>query len=39
MLLQSLINGFTLIGISQYYQPIALGGVVLGAAFLSRFQK
>jgi len=39
VLLQSLINGFTLIGISQYYQPIAVGGVVLGAAFLSRFQK
>lgn len=39
VLLQSLINGFTLIGISQYYQPIAVGAVVLGAAFLSRFQK
>ncbi|WP_246281583.1 ABC transporter permease [Fodinicola acaciae] len=39
VLLQSLINGFTLIGISQYYQPIAVGAVVLGAAFISRFQK
>lgn len=39
VLLQSLINGFTLIGISQYYQPIAVGAVVLGAAFLSRFQR
>lgn len=39
ILLQSLINGFTLIGISQYYQPVAVGAVVLGAAFLSRFQK
>jgi len=39
VLLQSLINGFTLLGISQYYQPIAVGGVVLGAAFISRFQK
>ncbi|MCW2722429.1 ABC transporter permease [Pseudonocardia sp.] len=39
VLLQSLINGFTLIGISQYYQPIAVGVVVLGAAFISRFQK
>lgn len=39
LLLQSLINGFTLIGISQYYQPVAVGAVVLGAAFLSRFQK
>ncbi|HEY4004971.1 MAG TPA: ABC transporter permease [Pseudonocardia sp.] len=39
VLLQSLINGFTLIGISQYYQPVAVGAVVLGAAFISRFQK
>jgi ribose/xylose/arabinose/galactoside ABC-type transport system permease subunit len=39
VLLQSLINGFTLVGISQYYQPIAVGVVVLGAAFISRFQK
>ncbi|WP_028938119.1 ABC transporter permease [Pseudonocardia spinosispora] len=39
VLLQSLINGFTLVGISQYYQPIAVGAVVLGAAFISRFQK
>ncbi|MEU3191729.1 ABC transporter permease [Streptomyces sp. NPDC006992] len=39
LLLQSLINGFTLLGISQYYQPVAVGVVVLGAAFISRFQK
>jgi ribose transport system permease protein len=39
VLLQSLINGFTLLGISQYYQPVAVGAVVLGAAFISRFQK
>lgn len=39
VLLQSLVNGFTLLGISQYYQPIAVGGVVLAAALLSRFQK
>lgn len=39
LLLQSLINGFTLLGISQYYQPVAVGAVVLGAAFISRFQK
>ena len=39
ILLESLINGFTLVGISQYYQPIAVGAVVLGAAFISRFQK
>jgi ribose transport system permease protein len=39
ILLTSLINGFTLIGISQNYQPVAVGAVVLGAAFISRFQK
>ncbi|HEY3684997.1 MAG TPA: ABC transporter permease [Streptosporangiaceae bacterium] len=39
ILLQSLVNGFTLLGISQYYQPIAVGGVVLAAALLSRFQR
>ena len=39
ILLESLINGFTLIGVSQNYQPVAVGGVVLGAAFISRFQK
>jgi ribose/xylose/arabinose/galactoside ABC-type transport system permease subunit len=39
LLLQSLINGFTLLNISQYYQPIAVGAVVFGAAFISRFQR
>lgn len=39
VLLQTLLNGFTLLNISQYYQPIAVGVVVLGAAFLSRFQR
>ncbi len=39
VLLQSLINGFTLVGVSQNYQPVAVGTVVLGAAFISRFQK
>ncbi|MFC6714944.1 ABC transporter permease [Branchiibius cervicis] len=39
ILLQTLLNGFTLLDISQYYQPVAVGLVVLGAAFLSRFQR
>ncbi|RNI19553.1 ABC transporter permease [Flexivirga caeni] len=39
VLLQTLLNGFTLLDISQYYQPIAVGVVVLGAAFISRFQR
>jgi ribose transport system permease protein len=39
LLLTVLINGFTLLNISQYYQPIAVGLVVLMSAVLSRFQK
>lgn len=39
VLLQTLLNGFTLLNISQYYQPVAVGLVVLGAAFISRFQR
>lgn len=39
ILLTMLINGFTLLQISQYYQPIAVGAVVLLAALLARFQK
>lgn len=39
VLLQTLLNGFTLLNISQYYQPVAVGIVVLGAAFISRFQR
>lgn len=39
VLLQTLLNGFTLLNISQYYQPVAVGLVVLGAAFISRFQN
>ncbi len=29
ILLTSLVNGFTILGISQYYQPVAVGAVVL----------
>jgi ribose/xylose/arabinose/galactoside ABC-type transport system permease subunit len=39
LLLSVLITGFTLLNISQYYQPIAVGLVVLMSAVLSRFQK
>jgi ribose/xylose/arabinose/galactoside ABC-type transport system permease subunit len=38
LLLTALINGFTLLEISEYYQPIAVGLVVISAAVLSRFQ-
>lgn len=39
ILLTMLINGFTLMQISQYYQPVAVGAVVLLAALLATFQK
>lgn len=39
LLLTALVNGLTLLGLSQYYQPLAVGLVVVAAAFLTRFQK
>ena len=39
LLLTALTNGLTLLGVSQFYQPIAVGAVVVLAAFLTRFQK
>lgn len=39
LLLTGLTNGLTLLGVSQYYQPVATGVVVVAAALLSRFQK
>lgn len=39
LLLTVLLNGFTLLNISQYYQPIAVGLVVVVSAVLSRFQR
>ena len=39
LLLTALTNGLTLLGVSQFYQPLAVGVVVVGAAFLTRFQK
>jgi ribose/xylose/arabinose/galactoside ABC-type transport system permease subunit len=39
LLLASLVNGLTLLGVSQFYQPLAVGIVVIAAAFLTRFQK
>lgn len=39
LLLTALVNGLTLLGVSQFYQPLAVGIVVIGAAFLTRFQK
>lgn len=39
ILLTSLVNGFTILGISQYYQPIAVGAVVLMSALLARVRE
>ncbi|WP_109474646.1 ABC transporter permease [Ornithinimicrobium cavernae] len=39
LLLTALSNGLTLLGVSQFYQPLAVGVVVVGAAFLTRFDK
>ena len=39
LLLTALANGLTLLGVSQFYQPLAVGLVVVLAALLTRFQK
>ncbi|MBB2912494.1 ribose transport system permease protein [Streptosporangium becharense] len=39
LLLVALVNGLTLLGVSQFYQPLAVGIVVVLAALLTRFQK
>jgi putative xylitol transport system permease protein len=39
VLLTALVNGLTLVGLSQFYQPLAVGIVVAAAAFLTRFSR
>jgi putative xylitol transport system permease protein len=39
LLLTALVNGLTLLGVSQFYQPLSVGVVVVLAAFLTRFRK
>lgn len=39
LVLTTLLNGFTLLQVSGYYQPIAVGIVVIAAAVLSRLQR
>ena len=39
LVLTTLLNGFTLLQVSSFYQPIAVGLVVIAAAALSRFQQ
>jgi len=39
LLLTVLLNGFTLMQVSEYYQPIAVGVVVIASAVLGRLQR
>ncbi|MFC7327188.1 ABC transporter permease [Marinactinospora rubrisoli] len=39
LLLTALTNGLTLLGVSQFYQPLAVGVVVVAAALLMRYQR
>lgn len=39
LVLTTLLNGFTLLQVSEYYQPMAVGIVVIAAAVLSRLQR
>lgn len=39
LLLTVLVNGLTLMGVSQFYQPLSVGIVVILAALLMRFQR
>jgi ribose/xylose/arabinose/galactoside ABC-type transport system permease subunit len=39
LLLTALVNGLTLLGVSQFYQPLAVGIVVVLAALMTRFQR
>jgi len=39
LLLTALTNGLTLVGVSEFYQPLSVDIVVVLAALLSRFQK
>jgi putative xylitol transport system permease protein len=39
LLLTALVNGLTLLGVSQFYQPLSVGVVVVLAAFLTRYRK
>ena len=39
ILLTALLNGFTLLNVSEYYQPIAVGVVVIAASVLGRLQR
>jgi ribose transport system permease protein len=39
LLLTVLANGLTMLGVSPFYQPLAVGVVVVAAAFLTRWRR
>src|SRR5215218_45395 len=39
LLLTALVNGLTRVGLSEFYQPLTVGVVVVLAAFITRYQK
>jgi ribose transport system permease protein len=39
LLLTALVNGLTRVGLSEFYQPLTVGIVVVLAAFITRFNK
>jgi len=39
LLLTALVNGLTRVGLSEFYQPLTVGVVVVLAAFLTRFNR
>ena len=38
-MLTTLVNGLTLLGVSAFYQPLAVGFIVVLAALIMRYQK
>ncbi len=39
LMLTTLVNGLTLLGVSAFYQPVAVGFIVILAALIMRYQK
>ncbi len=39
LMLTCLVNGLTLLGVSAFYQPLAVGIIVVLAAFVMRYQQ
>ncbi|TIU92362.1 MAG: ABC transporter permease, partial [Mesorhizobium sp.] len=39
LMLTALVNGLTLLSVSAFYQPLAVGAIVVLAALIMRYQK